>query len=296
MRESRPARAGALIAVLLLAVVRQTDAADLDARTLEAYERYVASVEAAFVGQLDGDAFLATDTTSMRGGSDRRSTVVRPGAGDGILDMPGGLVHHWRGAAFIAGVTLENVLAVTQGFDAYTDVYPWVLGTRVFDQPDHAPGDRYRVLLRMKGSAGGVESTLDLWTSVEYRYPRPGRAAAMTEADCVRQVKNAGEPDEQLLPPGTGSGHLWRAHTFARYLEQDGGVYVELENLGLSRDYPPLLGWAIEPFARRLGRGSVERSLIHLRAALRTSTSLDVTGTAGRGSADRRLPTFWCTP
>lgn len=292
----RPRR-GVLVAALLLAVVRPTGAADLHARTLEEYERHVAAVEATFIEQLDGDAFLAAETIAIGTGSGRRDTVrVRPGTGDGIVDVYGGLIHHWRGAAFIPGATLNKLLAITQDFRAYSDVYPWILGTRVFDQPDHAPGDRYRVLLRMTGSTGGVQSTVDLWTSVEYRYPRPDRAAAHTEAECVRQVENAGERDEHLLPPGTGNGYLWRANTFARYLERDGGVYVELENLGLSRGFPRLLGWAVEPFARRLGRGSVERSLVHLRAALRTPPPADSRGSANGRSANVNLPTFWCTP
>ena len=34
-----------------------------------------------------------------------------------------------------------------------------------------------------------------------------------------------------------------------------------METVGLSRGFPPLLGWLIEPIARRLGRKSIERSL-----------------------------------
>jgi hypothetical protein len=56
--------------------------------------------------------------------------------------------------------------------------------------------------------------------------------------------------------------------TFTRFVERDGGVHVELETLGLSRRFPPLLGWIIEPIARRLGRSSVERSLGELKSAV----------------------------
>jgi hypothetical protein len=172
---------GVMAAMLLAAVVLPADAADLDARTVEAYERYVAAVEATFVGQLDGDAFLTAETPSTGTGTLKRDTVrVRPGAGDGILDVHDGLIHHWRGTVFIPNATLERVLAVAQDFPAYSDIYPWILGTRVFD-----------------------------------------RAAAITKAECVRQVENAGERDEHLLPPGTGSGHLWGATMLARYLIWD---------------------------------------------------------------------------
>ena len=60
-------------------------------------------------------------------------------------------------------------------------------------------------------------------------------------------------------------GYLWRANTFSRLAERDGGVLVELENVGLSRAFPPILGWLIEPIARRIGRSSVEDSLLEFR-------------------------------
>jgi hypothetical protein len=62
---------------------------------------------------------------------------------------------------------------------------------------------------------------------------------------------------------------LWRAATFTSFLAQDRGVLVEMEVIGLSRRFPPLLGWIIEPIARRLGRRSVEHSLQEFSKAVR---------------------------
>ena len=52
-----------------------------------------------------------------------------------------------------------------------------------------------------------------------------------------------------------------------------------LEPLGLSRRFPAVLGWSIEPIARRLGRKSIERSPPQFMAAVR--------GTDGRIAATR---------
>jgi len=84
----------------------------------------------------------------------------------------------------------------------------------------------------------------------------------------VRQVEHAGEPAERRLRPGTGNGYLWRANAMSKYLERDGGVYLELNTIGLSRGFPAFLGWIIEPVARRLGRGSAGESLNQFRVAL----------------------------
>jgi hypothetical protein len=81
-------------------------------------------------------------------------------------------------------------------------------------------------------------------------------------------VKDAGKTTERYLPAGQDSGYLWRASAFTRFVEEDGGVYMEMETVGLSRPFPALLGWVIEPIARRIGRGSVEESAQEFRRAV----------------------------
>jgi hypothetical protein len=44
-----------------------------------------------------------------------------------------------------------------------------------------------------------------------------------------------------------------------------------METLGLTRRFPPLLGWVLEPIAKRLGRKSVETSLEEFRTAVLAS-------------------------
>ena len=94
-------------------------------------------------------------------------------------------------------------------------------------------------------------------------------AYALSTADDIREVENAGQRDERLLPAGQDSGYLWRASNFTRFTEREDGVYVEMETIGLSRGFPPFLGWLIEPIARRLGRKSIERSLEEFIAEVR---------------------------
>ena len=86
-----------------------------------------------------------------------------------------------------------------------------------------------------------------------------------------REVRNAGQADEQRLSAGRDSGYLWRASSFTNFIERDGGVYVEMETLGLTRRFPSLLGWVLEPIAKRLGRKSVEASLEEFRTAILAS-------------------------
>jgi len=104
--------------------------------------------------------------------------------------------------------------------------------------------------------------------TVRYVRLTAARVYALSDATEIREVRNAGRPDEQLLPPGRDRGYLWRASTFSYFEQRHDGVYVEMDTLGLSRGFPPLLGWIIEPIARRLGRRSIERSLAEFQMAV----------------------------
>jgi hypothetical protein len=242
-------------------------AADLHPPAAQAYDAYAEEAKRAFLERVRSEAAPAR-CDGVRG--------ARPGRLDGIIDVPAGLVHHWIGEAFIGAVTLREVIDVSRAYSAYSTMYGAVVASKVLAQQ----GDRYRLLMRLKGGEGGISAVLDIRSTVEYARPTESRAYAISNADEIREVKNAGERGERLLPAGSDSGYLWRASRLTYFLEQQGGVHVEMETLGLSRRFPTLLRWVIEPYARRLGRRSVERTLHEFVAAVRKSA----------GRADPGLP------
>lgn len=191
------------------------------------------------------------------------------GSGDGILGVPDGLVHHWTGSAFIRGATVAQAVDVSRDYARYPTLYKAVLSARVLSQQR----DAYTVLLRIKEGEAGVTAVLDVRSIIEYRMLDRGAVLAISASDEIRQVENAGNRDERLLPAGRDSGYLWRAHTFTYLAPAQDGVFVVMETLGLSRRFPPMLGWIIEPIARRLGRKSVEESLLEFATALRSSAA-----------------------
>lgn len=66
----------------------------------------------------------------------------------------------------------------------------------------------------------------------------------------------------------TGRGLIWRVYSISRFEQRDGGVYVELEAIALSRDVPAGLRWAVDPIVRRTSRGSIQVSLQKTREAV----------------------------
>ncbi len=170
--------------------------------------------------------------------------------------MPGGLIHHWRGDVFIAGASVRSLVALSQDYAVYPKVYREVLASRVIGRDD----DTYRIVTRLKEGEAGITAVLDVYSTVRYG-GADGRAHVVSNSERIHEVRDAGSADERLLPPGHDSGYLWRASVYTLFVEGNGGVFMETETLGLSRAFPALMGWFIEPIARRLGRKSVVRSL-----------------------------------
>ena len=249
----------AIVAVLILAMPSTVAASELEERTAKAFAAYADEARRAFVAR-------ATNASSRPAKPD--AIRARPGKGDGITDVPGGLVHHWVGAAFMPRITLARAMAATRDYNSYPSVYTsTIMAAKTLETHQ----DTSRVWMRIKGGGGGLTAVLDLTTTIQYVATAPGRVYSVANVDEVREVRNAGGRNETLLPAGRDSGYLWRGNTFTIFTEVDGGVIVEMETLGLSRRFPPMLGWIIEPIARRLGRQSVERSLQEFASSLGAS-------------------------
>jgi len=231
--------------------------AELQERTIRAYEAYLDRVNREFIARVPDEPLADRRTGGV--------ISVKPGEGDGIINVEGGLVHHWAATAFLRGLGLRDVVRQSRAFESYSSVYKAVVASQVLEHE----GDRYRVLMRIKEGAAGISAVLQVRSTVRYLHPTSGSVLVISSADEIQEVKNAGDRDERLLPAGRDRGYLWRASTFTRYVEHPDGVWVEMETLGLSRRFPPLLGWLIEPIARRLGRRSVEGTLREFEAAVR---------------------------
>jgi hypothetical protein len=270
--------------VAALVIAAPTAAADLEPRTAAAYDRYLEAFAQAFATKNGTDAFVTQPSAQGLDRLRRGEILLEPGSGDGIIEVPNGLIHHWRATVFVANVTLSDVLTVVRDYAKYASIYDWIVASELVA----SEGDRLRGFFRARRSAGTVTGVVDVWMVTEYRRLGPGRATSVARSDCIRQVEDAGERSEHRLKPGTGNGYLWRADTMSRYLERDGGVYMEIDTIGLSRGFPTLLGWIIEPIARRLGRGSANDSLRQLRDALITPR----TAAANAGAVVSGRP--WC--
>ena len=112
--------------------------------------------------------------------------------------------------------------------------------------------------------------TMDTDNEADFFRPAPDRAYSRIRSTRVTEISEAGTPQESAKAPGQENGFMWRLNTYWRFLEQDGGTYIQCESLTLSRDVPFALGWIIKPFVTQLPKESLTFTLERARAALLT--------------------------
>jgi hypothetical protein len=87
----------------------------------------------------------------------------------------------------------------------------------------------------------------------------------------MQEVADYGTSSQHMLPENEGTGYMWREFSITRFEERDGGVYVELEAVVLSRDVPLLLRWLVDPIVRRVSRNTLLISLQQMEQAVRST-------------------------
>lgn len=257
-------------AIALMFVAVPATPADLQSRTVAAFDRYVRLTEA----RMSADApFLWVDTLPEPQQRTRRDELRRgmllierltTRDGGNEIPIPDGLVHHWVGAVFVPGATVDQALALLQDYDRHADVYrPLVAQSRLLARQ----GDVFRMHLRFVTKK---VITVVVNSEHEARFSRVGadRAESRIYSTRVAQVEDAGTPNEKEMPVGRDGGYLWRLHTYWRFLERDGGTYVQCESISLTRGIPLGFGWLIGPFVTSIPRESLEFTLTTTRKTL----------------------------
>jgi hypothetical protein len=186
------------------------------------------------------------------------------------MKVPSGLIHDWVGAAFIPSVALPDVLRVVRDYGRYKDIYH----ANVVDSKSTASSeweDRFSLLLMNKSVI--ARAALDSDYQSSYTRLDNQRWYSITEATRIQEVTNYGTPSRRISPENQGTGVIWRLYSISRFEERDGGVYVEVEAVALSRDIPFSLRWLVDPIVRRISRSSLMTSLQQTRDAVRSGTS-----------------------
>jgi hypothetical protein len=82
-----------------------------------------------------------------------------------------------------------------------------------------------------------------------------------SRSTAIYEIDAPGTSHEHALNPAEEHGFLWRLNTYWTWEERDGGLYIQIESVSLSRSIPAGLGWALRPFVQSVPRESLEFTL-----------------------------------
>jgi hypothetical protein len=243
-------------------------ALELKPETLKAWEDYIQLAGSRMEARLEkGHSFLWAD--ELPGGTRRLrqgDILVSPMAGHGTQSVPNGLIHHWIGAAFLPRATVENVLTTVHDYDRYREFYKPIVVESKFLGCIGATTQNFSMIWRRKvlfvTDAVAVQYELQDFSVDERRWYQ---VAGTTR---VQEIEDYGGPTEHELPPGRGNGFIWLVHGISRFEQRDGGVYIELEAMALTREMPASMRWLLSPIITRLSRNSLFTSLQQTRDAV----------------------------
>ena len=273
---------------LASSATQPASAAELRPETLQVWNSYVKTADARVRGRANGAPFLRAEESAGRMARLRAGEViVAPAAGRGMVSVPSGLIHDWIGAAFIPNTTLARLLAVVHDYNRYKEFYrPVVTESKVLactnDDERFSMTWQHKVLF-VKAAIKGEYDARD--TFVDDR-----RAYSIASTTGMYEIEDYGQPTERLLQAEQGNGYIWRLHSIAKYEERDGGVYVELEALALTRSVPASLRWLVNPVINRLSFNSLTTTLQQTRDAVRNFSG-EPLQVAGCGKTNRRVTT-----
>jgi hypothetical protein len=181
----------------------------------------------------------------------------------GTWQVPGALLHHWRGTAFVPNATPAEMLAVLRDFSHFPGHYsPQVVSARALTDN----GQAATLAVRFKEQRV-VTVVIDGEYKVESRLSGNDRGYSVSRSLHFWQVDSPGTAHERRRPEGQDDGFLWRLNSYWSFTRVRGGLQMECEAISLTRDVPVGLGWLVTPVITDLPR---EELAFTLRATRKT--------------------------
>jgi hypothetical protein len=259
------------LAIMALAASGAASGVELDQRSLQIWDEYVKTADSEVGRRIsEGRPFLRIDDFPKQQKLVQEGEVVTTApAGHGMRNVPRGLIHDWVGSIFIPNATLEKVLAVVRDYANYKEVYSPMVASSKLVRCSASEQDISMVWLHHSFvRTFAIESEL---RSRDHDIGN-GRWYNVTFATKLQEIADFGQKGEHLVPPDQGSGLLWRVHSITKYEQRDGGTYVELEGMALTRDIPLGIRWLVKPIVEELSRVSIAGFLRRTRDAVNGNT------------------------
>lgn len=227
---------------------------------LAAFDSYIRTIES----RLNAQHNPRRSILAMTGNQAQQLARLRSGeliveqlTPDNQQAYPGAMLHHWRGTAFAPGARAADFERLMKDFPSYSRYYaPQVLQAKILTERGDAIDASMRLVQRH-----GLTVVMDAAYHVTFVRMDSGRGYSSSQSTHIAEIDSPGTASEHALDPAHQHGFLWRMNTYWSYEERDGGLYLQIESVTLTRSIPEGLGWALRPFVESVPRESLEFTL-----------------------------------
>ncbi len=196
-----------------------------------AFDGYVAGVEKRLVKQhASPETFIAaldrSQTDSDAAERDLRSGTVRTQAiNGGSWPVSGGLMHHWRAAAFVQGASREGMVALLKDYDHLSSYYrPEVVSSRVIGHD----GEVVTLGMRLKKQMA-IAIVFDAEYRVQAGLIGTNGGYGYSRSAHIWEVDAPDTSHEHRRREGDDDGFLWRINAYWSFLQVRDGLMIECE-------------------------------------------------------------------
>ena len=242
--------------------------ADPAPAAVSAFNAYIGKLEARLAEQHRlPNTFIVPVASGANGDARLRrgELIIENVPPSGASDLPGAILFHRRGTAFVSGAKAADFESLIKDFNAYPRRYaPQVLQSKILA----GQGDRFQATMRVR-QVHIITVVMDMAYDIAFAHLDAQHGYTMAHSTKISEIDAPGTSKERTLSSDEGHGFLWRLNTYWSYEERDGGLYMQIETVSLTRSIPRGLAWAVEPFVESVPRESLEFTLRSTCNALR---------------------------
>jgi hypothetical protein len=228
------------------------------------FDGYLQGVESRLARQHQSqEGFLAgVGPNGDTAGRLRRGEFIIENLGSGTTSkIPGAMLHHWRGTAFVQGARVTDFRRLMKDYNSYPQHFsPEVLRASLVSERNDQGVDHITASMRVR-QKHVLTVVMDMTYDVAFTGLDAQHGYSISRSTRIAEIDSPGTSRERALGADEEHGFLWRLNTYWSYEEGDGGLYMQIETVSLTRSIPIGLGWAIKPFVESIPRESLEFTL-----------------------------------
>ena len=225
------------------------------------FDVYLEKVEARLAHQHQSPTGFLAGLDSVRDRLRRGELIIENLNAGSNTNLPGAMLHHWRGTAFVPNAQAADFERLMKDFNTYPKHFsPEVTQGKVLSERDDNGVDHISATMRVR-QKHVLTVVMDMTYDVSFARLDAQHGYSSSRSTRVAEIGSAGTSKERVLSDDEEHGFLWRLNTYWSYEEGDGGLYMQIESISLTRSIPTGLGWAIKPFVESVPRESLEFTL-----------------------------------